>query len=118
MPTRAIWTACLLLAMTAWSPASAACLDLPARLLLFASKGQTVHVVDLSFQSVGQIKLDCTLTSDDWGKLQLSRKTCTDTSLPKPDGSGQCRVIDVVAVPGRAPDGAKFEYVIRRNLPE
>jgi hypothetical protein len=109
-----------ILAVLVWlgggSAAAAACLDLPSRLLLFASKHPTVHVFDLNQRLVGHITLDCTPTAKEWGKIELARKICTDTSIPHPGGSGQCRVIE--AAPGGAKNPPKeFELVIRINLP-
>jgi hypothetical protein len=105
----------LLLALLATSPAAAACLDLPNKLLMFVRTGPSVQIVDLNQTSVALIKLDCTLTAKDWGKLALPLHICTDANVPTPSG-GQCKVIDLTPLSGPQPDSADFEYVIRRNL--
>jgi hypothetical protein len=105
----------VLLALASSAPAEAACLDLPGKLLMFAKKGPSVHIVDLNQASVARIKLDCTLTSDDWGKLALPLHVCTDANVPSPSG-GQCKVIELTPLSGPMPNGADFEKVIRRNL--
>jgi hypothetical protein len=108
-------TTTLLIALLATTTAQAACLDLPNKLLMYARKGPSVQIVDLTMSAVGEIKLDCSLEAKDWGKLALPLHVCTDTSVPNP-GGGQCKVTDVKALSGAAPNGGDFEYVIRRNF--
>ncbi len=105
----------LIVALLATSPAGAACLDLPNKLLMFVRTGPSVQIVDLNQTSVALIKLDCTLTAQDWGKLALPPHICTDVNVPNPSG-GQCKVIELTPLNGPQPDGADFEYVVRRNL--
>jgi len=104
----------LMLALLA-TPAEAACLDLPNKLLMFTQKGPSVHIVDLNQTSVALIKLDCALASKDWGKLALPLHVCTDANVPNP-GGGQCKVIELTPLSGPPPNGSDFESVIRRNL--
>ncbi|MGP0058234.1 MAG: hypothetical protein ACLPID_02950 [Beijerinckiaceae bacterium] len=104
-----------MLALLATSSTEAACLDLPNKLLMFVRTGPSVQLVDLNQTSVAMIKLDCPLTANDWGKLALPLHVCTDANVPTPSG-GQCKVIEFTPLSGPQPDGADFEYVIRRNL--
>jgi hypothetical protein len=106
----------LMLALLATAPAKAACLDLPDKLLMFTRKGPSVNIVGLDQTSVALIKLDCTLTAQDWRKLALPRHICTDAAVSNPSG-GQCKVIEVTPLTGEPPNAGDFEYVVRRNLP-
>jgi hypothetical protein len=90
------------------SHAGAACLDITGRVaVLFAAKGQIAHI-----DNVGTIKLDCTLTVEEWGKLQLSRQMCAGTSIANPSGGKECRILEVDA--NGPPENTKFERAIRR----
>lgn len=104
----------LVLGLLATASAEAACVDLPDKLLMLASKGASVQIVDLNQAPVVQIKLDWALAAKDWGKLALTRHVCADAGLPNPNG-GQCKIIGLT--PGGQPMSAGgFESVIRRNL--
>jgi hypothetical protein len=105
------------LASSAATPAAAACLDLPSRFLIFApANGPAVWARDLTDTVVGGFKLSCSLTHEQWAKVPLARRTCTDAEVTSPSG-GQCKVIEVW-LPDQIPDDMKADYVIRRNLPE
>jgi hypothetical protein len=105
------------LASMAATPAAAACLDLPSRFLIYApANGPAVWMRDLTDTVVGGFKLSCSLTREEWAKVPLARRTCTDAEVTSPSG-GQCKVIEVW-LPDQIPKDMKADWVIRRNLPE
>lgn len=107
----------LLLALLSTAAAHAACIDLPDRLLMLASKGASVKIVDLNQVPVTQIKLDCTLAAKDWGKLALTRHLCTGASVANPNG-GQCKIVELAPLKGEPMSEGGFELAVRRNLAE
>ena len=116
-PVTGLVAALLSAALFLAAPAHAACVDLPARLLMLASQGASVKIVDLDQAPVTQIKLDCTLAARDWGKLALTRHLCTGTSVVNPNG-GQCKIVELAPLKGEPMSEGGFELAVRRNLAE
>jgi tetratricopeptide (TPR) repeat protein len=101
------------------APDNAACVDLPGAMLgMFVREGPTVLMVVFGRpngpQQIALIKLDCSLTADEWFKLggNLPRHVCKQATLSKPRG-GECKVIEVTPLSGSAPDAAKYDTVVR-----
>jgi hypothetical protein len=104
----------LVLSQLLAAPAWAGCVDLPSQGILFEKAALGV-VESLGSPDIARIKLDCSLTEDEWAKVHIPLHLCTEATLTKP-GGGQCKVIDATAITER-PSGYDFETVIRRKFP-
>jgi len=103
-------------------PALAECIDLPDAVFQWIKDdGDTAYYVrwpEISGDVIGQVTLDCKLKGNEWSKLVVTRKICSDTEVRWKEASDKrCRILVVRGPGGRVPNPDNLSVGVVRTAP-